>query len=89
MEFAELYQKAVEVLDPRQVSENVETGGVAAALVTDKGNVYRGVCIDTACSLGFCAEHAAIAAMFTGWRKLWRWAGISVSWPPAAGAGSS
>ena len=55
MEFAELYQKAVEVLDPRQVSENVETGGVAAALVTDKGNVYRGVCIDTACSLGFCA----------------------------------
>ena len=57
MEFAELYQKAVEVLDPRQVSENVETGGVAAALVTDKGNVYRGVCIDTACSLGFCAEH--------------------------------
>lgn len=65
MEFAELYQKAVEVLDPRQVSENVETGGVAAALVTDKGNVYRGVCIDTACSLGFCAEHAAIAAMFT------------------------
>lgn len=65
MEFAELYQKAVEVLDPRQVSENVETGGVAAALVTEKGNVYRGVCIDTACSLGFCAEHAAIAAMFT------------------------
>ena len=65
MEFAELYQKAVEVLNPRQVSENVETGGVAAALVTDKGNVYRGVCIDTACSLGFCAEHAAIAAMFT------------------------
>ena len=55
MEFAELYQKAVEVLNPRQVSENVETGGVAAALVTDKGNVYRGVCIDTACSLGFCA----------------------------------
>lgn len=38
---------------------------MAAALVTDKGNVYRGVCIDTACSLGFCAEHAAIAAMFT------------------------
>ena len=70
MEFAELYQKAVEVLDPRQVSENVETGGVAAALVTDKGNVYRGVCIDTACSLGFCAEHAAIAAMFTAGARL-------------------
>jgi cytidine deaminase len=25
--------------------------------------VYTGICIDTACSLGFCAEHAAIAEM--------------------------
>ena len=65
MEFTKLYQKAVEVLNPRQVSESLEAGGVAAALVTDKGNVYRGVCIDTACSLGFCAEHAAAAAMLT------------------------
>ena len=65
MEFTKLYQKAVEVLNPRQVSESLEAGGVAAALVTDKGNVYRGVCIDTACSLGFCAEHAAVAAMLT------------------------
>lgn len=65
MEFAELYQKALEVLNPRKVSEDVETGGVAAALLTDRGNVYRGVCIDTACSMGFCAEHAAIAAMLT------------------------
>lgn len=65
MEFTKLYQKAVEVLNPRQVSESLEAGGVAAALVTDKGNVYRGVCIDTACSLGFCAEHAAVATMLT------------------------
>ena len=65
MEFTELYQKALEVLHPRQVSEDIEAGGVAAALVTDQGNVYQGVCIDTACSMGFCAEHAAIAAMIT------------------------
>ena len=65
MEFTELYQKALEVLHPRQVSEDIEAGGVAAALVTDQGNVYQGVCIDTACSMGFCAEHAAIAAMLT------------------------
>ena len=65
MEFTELYQKALEVLHPRQVSEYIEAGGVAAALVTDQGNVYQGVCIDTACSMGFCAEHAAIAAMLT------------------------
>ena len=65
MEFTELYQKALEVLHPRQLSEDSEAGGVAAALVTDQGNVYQGVCIDTACSMGFCAEHAAIAAMLT------------------------
>lgn len=65
MEFTELYQKALEVLHPRQVSEDIEAGGVTAALVTDQGNVYQGVCIDTACSMGFCAEHAAIAAMLT------------------------
>jgi len=65
MEFKELYEAALEVLNPRRISENVEAGGVAAALVTDKGNVYRGVCIDTACSMGFCAEHAAISAMIT------------------------
>lgn len=65
MEFTQLYMEAVSVLNPRKISEDVEVGGVAAALVTDKGNVYRGVCIDTACSMGFCAEHAAIAAMLT------------------------
>lgn len=65
MEFQELIGSALEVLDPRRISEDIEVGGVAAALVTDKGNVYRGVCIDTACSMGFCAEHAAIAAMVT------------------------
>ena len=65
MEFTQLYMEAVSVLNPRKISEDVEAGGVAAALVTDKGNVYRGVCIDTACSMGFFAEHAAIAAMLT------------------------
>jgi cytidine deaminase len=38
-------------------------GEVGAALVTADGNVYTGICIDVACSLGFCAEHAAIAEM--------------------------
>ena len=27
--------------------------------------IYRGVCIDTACSLGMCAERSAVAAMLT------------------------
>lgn len=65
MDFDALKAAALEVLNPRRISENIEVGGVAAALVTDRGNVYRGVCIDTACSMGFCAEHAAISAMIT------------------------
>lgn len=38
-------------------------GSVSAALVTEAGNVYGGICIDLACGIGFCAEHSAIAAM--------------------------
>ena len=65
LEFEELIQAAAQVLHPRRISEDIEVGGVAAALVTNRGNVYRGICIDTSCSMGFCAEHAAIAAMVT------------------------
>jgi cytidine deaminase len=65
VEFDELLQIAKATLSPRQLSENSYAGSVAAALVTDQGNIYRGVCIDTSSSMGFCAEHAAIAAMIT------------------------
>jgi cytidine deaminase len=36
---------------------------VGAAILTAKGNVYTGICIDLACGLGFCAEVAALAEM--------------------------
>ncbi|MGQ9552977.1 MAG: cytidine deaminase family protein [Anaerolineae bacterium] len=38
-------------------------GEVGAALLTEEGNIYTGICIDVACGIGFCAEHAAIAEM--------------------------
>jgi len=50
---------------PRKLSKYCDVASVASALVTDKGNIYVGVCIDTACSMGFCAEHSAIAQMIT------------------------
>lgn len=65
MNFEELYHKALSVLNPRELSEHAQAGSVAAAILTDGGNVYTGVNIDTACSMGFCAEHAAAAAMVT------------------------
>ena len=50
---------------PREISPFIEAGGVSAAILTESGKIYTGVCIDTACSLGMCAERSAIAAMIT------------------------
>ena len=61
----DLYRRAKEALNPRKLSPLAEAGGVASALVTDQGNVYVGVCIDTNCGMGFCAEHTAIGNMVT------------------------
>ena len=65
MMFEDLILKATEVLNPRQLSSAAEAGSVAAALLTDSGQIYTGICIETKCSMGFCAEHAAAAAMIT------------------------
>src|SRR5882672_7294972 len=59
----ELVEVASRVAGVFAPSDDCTVGGVAAALVTAASNVYTGVCIDTSCSLGFCAEHAAIAEM--------------------------
>ena len=40
-------------------------GQVGAVLVTNDGNIYKGVCIDTGSGLGFCAERTAISQMIT------------------------
>lgn len=60
-----LYEAAKRVHKNKTVSPFVEVGDVAAALLTKNGNVYTGICIDTASSLGMCAERNAIANMLT------------------------
>lgn len=62
---AELVERAVAVTRERTLSPTAEAGGVGCALVTVAGNVYLGVCVDTACSMGYCAEHNAIGTMIT------------------------
>lgn len=62
---SDLIKMAEAVTRPRKLAKDNTAGGVGAALLTDQGNVYRGVCIDTTSSMGFCAEHGAIAAMIT------------------------
>jgi cytidine deaminase len=60
----ELIQKAVSVIKSRSCGE-FTIGNVGAALETENGNIYCGVCIDVSSSIGFCAEHNAIGAMIT------------------------
>ena len=61
----ELYSAAKSVLNPRKISEWMEAGGVAAAIESESGKIYTGVCVDGACSLGICAERNAIFNMIT------------------------
>ena len=61
----ELYKEAHKALKPRIISKRIEAGGVAAAIESESGKIYTGVCIDTACTLGICAERNAIFNMIT------------------------
>lgn len=60
-----LYDEATKVLNPRKISEWMEAGGVAAAVESESGKIYTGVCVDSACTLGICAERNAIFNMIT------------------------
>lgn len=61
----ELYNAAKAVQYDRRISGFIAAGGVAAAVLSNSGKIYTGVCIDTACTLGICAERNAIFNMIT------------------------
>ena len=60
----QLIERAAAVVRPQLVNGR-RFGEVGSALVTPRGSVYVGVCLDTRSGTGFCAEHSAIAAMVT------------------------
>lgn len=60
----DLIGMAAGVLNPRRVGGRL-FGDVGCSLLTSSGSYFSGVCIDTGSGTGFCAEHAAIAAMVT------------------------
>ena len=63
--WTKMYQAAKAVQNDRKVSEYIEAGGVAAAVLSGSGKIYTGVCIDTCSTLGICAERNAIFNMVT------------------------
>lgn len=60
-----MYQKAKAVQGFHEISSHMEAGGVAAAVLSDSGRTYTGVCVDTASTLGVCAERNALFNMVT------------------------
>ena len=61
----EMYGVAKKVQNGRKISDYVEAGEVAAAIYSESGKIYTGVCIDTRSTIGICAERNAIFNMIT------------------------
>lgn len=62
-DFKKLINEAKKLATKRKLSEYASCGHVGCALLTKSGNIYTGICIDSNCALGNCAEYAAIADM--------------------------
>ena len=60
-----LYNIAKSVANPKKINEQNCFGRVGPLVLTKQGNIYTGVCIDTDCSLGMCAERNALSTMIT------------------------
>lgn len=58
-----LKEIAAQLATPVLLNDYVAYGDVAAAIETADGTIYTGISIDTACSLGHCAEHSAVSEM--------------------------
>lgn len=63
--WGEMLAAAGSVQNARRISEYVDCGGVAAAVLSKSGRIYTGVCVDTCSTLGICAERNAIFNMLT------------------------
>jgi cytidine deaminase len=66
LDIGELIAAARRVQGAFSLGADFSAGGVAAAVRGRSGRLYTGVCLDLACGLGFCAEHAAVAEMLKG-----------------------
>lgn len=60
-----MYEAARAVQNEKIISDYVTAGAVAAAIESESGKIYTGVCVDTASTLGICAERNAIFNMIT------------------------
>jgi cytidine deaminase len=62
-DYSGLITQAHQLARPIKPSDTCSAGGVGSVIISRSGKTYTGICLDFASSLGFCAEHAAIAEM--------------------------
>ena len=79
IKWKKMYEAAKAVQNGREISERIYAGGVAAAVESASGRIYVGVCVDTSCTLGICAERNAIFNMITNGEDAIRRV-IAVNW---------
>ena len=61
----EMFRAAKAVQNEQKISEYIFAGGVSAAVLSESGKIYTGVCVDTCSTLGICAERNAVFNMIT------------------------
>jgi cytidine deaminase len=62
-EVRELIDAARRIQGMFSLTDDLTAGSVGAALRTQSGKTFSGICVDVTCGLGICAERAAIAEM--------------------------
>ena len=65
----ELIEEAKRIMAKPSALGLVDTGDVGSALITSKGNVFRGVNLGFYCGIASCAEYQAIGTMISSGEK--------------------
>jgi len=64
-----LIEKAKEIIVKSRPVNLIDTGDVGSALITSKGNIFRGVSMGFWCGMGSCGEYQAIGNMISNGEK--------------------
>lgn len=65
----ELIEEAKQIIVKSRPANLIDTGDVGSALITPKGNIFRGVSLGFYCGIGSCGEYQAIGSMISNGEK--------------------
>lgn len=65
----ELIEEAKQIIVKSRPVKLIDTGDVGSALITPKGNIFRGVSLGFYCGIGSCGEYQAIGSMISNGEK--------------------